>query len=356
MKQLFIISLSLIFAFQVQAQQSGKKYAVKSGKIEYKLTGNTTGTKTVYFDDYGDKYYEQLKSVSITKIFGVTDRTEINKIAIINKSHFWTVNKIDGNNMEGELPYYTSSKSVFENMTEAEQKKFADDLLKSFGGKREGIEKILGYTCEKIGVMGSLLWIYKGITLKSETEVMGIVANETATSFEKNISIPASKFNAPSGVKFINMQQQQQAMFGDMNMDSYEEDDDYDEEDIVPVKYAFSDFKSVINNFNPDGYVRAMVMSQDGQHIALYTSGGFTNVVSVIATAMENAEDAGEFNDFETFRHNGKTMRYGDISEDDMDGKALIIPYEEHNMYIILMNSPGKDKNTLLDWADQLDF
>ena len=356
MKQLIIITISLLFAFQVQSQQSAMKYAVKSGKIEYKLTGNTTGTKTVYFDDYGEKYYEQLKSVSITKIFGVTDRTETNKITIINKSHFWTIDKINGSNIEGELPFYTSSRSAFENMTEAEQKKFADDLLKSFGGKREGSEKILSYTCEKISVMGSLSWIYEGIILKSETEVMGISANETATSFEKNISIPASKFNAPSGITFTNLQQQQQAMFGDMNMEMYEEDDDYDEEDIIPVDYTLVDFKSVINNFNPDGYARSMVMSQDGQHIALYTSGGFTNVVSVIATDMENAKDEGDFKSFETFKHNGKTMRYGDISEDDMDGKVLIIPYEEHNMYIILMNSPGKDKSTLLNWADQLDF
>ena len=118
MKQLFIIALSLIFAFQAQAQQAQKRYTVESGKIEYKLTGNTTGTKTVYFDDYGEKYYEQLKSVSVTKIFGVTDRTETNKITIINKSHFWTIDKENGNNMEGELPYYTSSRATFGNMTQ----------------------------------------------------------------------------------------------------------------------------------------------------------------------------------------------------------------------------------------------
>jgi len=361
MKQLLILTLGLLFAFQTQAQQAQKRYAVESGKIEYKYTGNTTGTKTVYFDDYGEKYYEQLKTVSVTKMFGVVDRTETNKITIINKSHFWTIDKKNDNNMEGELPYYNSSRAVYGDMTEAEQKRLADNLLASFGGKREGTEKILGYTCEKISVMGSFSWIYKGITLKSETNVMGVEVNETAISFEKNISIPASKFKAPAGVDFTNMQQQQQAMFGEMNMNMnmYEEEDDDDyEDDMVPVKYAFADFKSEVSHFNPDGYIRTMVMSQDGQHFALYTGGGYTNVVSVIATAMENAEDAGEneFNDFETFRHNGKTMRYGDITDEEMNGKALIIPYEEHDMYIILMSSPGQDKETLLDWADQLDF
>ena len=47
------------------------------------------------------------------------------------------------------------------------------------------------------------------------------------------------------------MQQQQQAMFGEMNMNMYEEEDEDDyEEDIVPVKYAFADFKSEVSHFN----------------------------------------------------------------------------------------------------------
>ena len=356
MKNLLAITLSLLLAFQLTAQQSAKKYAVKSGKVEYKLTGNTTGTKTVYFDDFGDKYYEHLKSVSETKMFGITDRTETDKVTIINKSHFWTIDKTNGDNMEGEIPYYNSSRGMFEDMTEEEQKKFSDDLLRSFGGKREGTEKILGYTCEKISVMGSYSWIYKGVTLKSETKVMGIVANETATSFEKGISISANKFEAPNGLTFTNVQQQQQGMYGEMDMEMYEEEDSY-EEDIAPVTYPFEDFKNKINAFNPEGYSLMMVRSEDGQHIALYTGGGFTNIISVIATAEDNMDFEGGMNEFETFTHQGKTLRYGDLDQDEeMSGKALVIPYKEHDMYIILMSAPGKDKNTLIKLADKLNF
>ena len=356
MKNLLTITLSLVLAFQLTAQQSAKKYAVKSGKIEYELTGNTTGTKTVFFDDYGDKYFEHLKSVSETKMFGVTDRTETDKITIINKSHFWTIDKINGENREGEVPYYNSSRSMFDDMTEEEQQKFSDELLRSFGGEREGTEKVLGYTCEKISVMGSRSWIYKGVTLKSETKVMGIVANETAINFEKDISISASKFNAPAGITFSNIQQQQQGMFGDIEMEMYEEEDG-DEEDIVPVTYSFEKFKNKINAFHPEGYSLMLVRSEDGQHIALYTKGGFANIITVIATAEENMEFEGEMNEFETFTHQGKTLRYGDLDQDEeMTGKALLIPYKEHDMYIILMSAPGKDKNTLIKIADKLNF
>lgn len=356
MKKLFVILTSLLFAFQVQAQQSAKRYAVKSGKIEYKLTGNTTGTKTVYFNNYGNKHYEHEKSVTVTKVFGISDRSETDKITIIDNDYFWTIDNIENKNYEGEMPYAKLGKQITADMTEAEQGKMADDILQSFGGQRLGTEKVLGFICEKMSLMGSTIWIYNGISLKTETKVMGIVANEEAVSFEEDIRIPDSRFVPPTGIDFTNVRQQQNPMFQGMNMEMYEEDD-YEEDDVVAVTYPFEDFKKEMNSFKPEGYTLMMVLSQDGQHIALFTR-GMTNVVSVMATSDKNMEDIDndEMNEFETFTHKGKTMRYGDLSNDDMDGKALIIPYKEHDMYIILMSVPGKDKNTLLEWADEFDF
>ena len=46
----------------MSAQDQLKKYAIKSGHIEYELTGSTTGTKTVWWDNYGDKLFEETKS------------------------------------------------------------------------------------------------------------------------------------------------------------------------------------------------------------------------------------------------------------------------------------------------------
>jgi hypothetical protein len=352
MKKLLMLTISLAVAFQVMAQQAAKTYAVKSGKIEYKLSGSTNGTKTIYFDNYGNKYFEHEKSVTETKIFGITDRSKTDKITIINNNHFWTIDHIDKKYYEGEMPYTGLAKQMAEGMTDAEIKELSNNILASFGGKQLGTEKILGYNCEKIEIMGSLIWVYKGISLKTKTDVMGVVVNENAVSFNENINISAGKFKAPPGIKFINIEAQKQSMYGNMNFEDYEEEE---EEDIVAVTYPFQDFKNEINTFNPEGYSRMMVMNQDGQHVAIYTK-GMSNVVSVMATAEENMEFEGDMSKFETFTHKGKTMHYGDLSEDDMDGKALVIPYQEHNMYIILMSTPGKDKNTLLKWADELDF
>ena len=76
-----------------------------------------------------------------------------------------------------------------------------------------------------------------------------------------------------------------------------------------------------------------------------------------MATSDENlVEEEEDFAQFESFRHDGKTMRFGDLTADGTVGKALIIPYEEHDMYILLLSAPGKSKEAMLDMADQLDF
>ena len=357
MKKYILLSLILCFAFQVKAQNQAKRFAIKSGRIVLDLSGSTTGTKTIYFDNYGDKFHEHEKSVTEVKMFGITDRTNIDKITIMNGEQFWTVDNIEDKNMQGKLPYYKSSHDMFADMSEAEQEKMADDMLKSLGGEKLGTEKVLGYNCEKVSVMGAKSWIYKGIVLKSEVNVMGIVSNEVAVEFEKNPSLSSQLFEAPSGKDFENLDELRQAAFGgmDMSMAMEEDEEDYDD-DMVPVSYPFDKFQKVINSFNPEGYVRAMVMQQDGQHIAMYMQ-GFGDILSVMATSDENLiEEEEDFAQFESFRHDGKTMHFGDLTADGTVGKALIIPFEEHDMYILLLAAPGKSKEVMLDMADELDF
>jgi len=353
MKNILVITLLIVFTIQLQAQNQAKKFSVRSGKIEMKLSGSTQGTKTIYFDDYGNKYYEHEKSITEVSILGVTDRTINNKITIYDGPNFWSIDNESHKNMKGKLPFYNEYQDVYGEMSLSEQEKYNKDILRSFGGEKVGTDKILGKTCDKISIMGAYTWLYKGISLKLETNVMGIIANEEAVTFKENISIPNSQFQAPQNLKYEDIDAQM-AMYN--GMDQYE-DDDSEDEDIIPIKYPFADFQKAMDEFKPEGYTRMMVMNQEGQYMALYTK-GLPNVISVMATSEKNMEgDADmELSGFETIQHGGKTLRYGDISEDDMDGKALIIPYKAHDMYIILLTSPGKDKASILKLADKLDF
>ena len=355
MKKILIIALVVGLALQLQAQSQAKRFTVKSGKIEMELTGSTKGSKTIYFDDYGNKYYELEESVTEVKIFGVTDRSINHKLSIYKDHNFWSIDYESHKNATGELPFYNEYQDVYGDMSSSEQKKYNEEILRSFGGEKVGTEKILGKTCDKISIMGAYTWLYKGISLKLESNVMGIITNEEAVAFQENISIPDSRFQAPGNLDYVNIDEQM-AMLG--GMEQYDDEDYSDEEeDIVPIKYPFADFQKAMNAFNPKGYTRMMVMNQDGQYMAMFTK-GFANIISVMATAQENMEEDPDedLQNFETFSHGGKTLRYGDIAEDDMDGKALIIPYKEHDMYIVLLTAPGKDKASLLKLADELDF
>jgi len=356
MKKLLLLALLLVLINFVQAQNKAQRYAIKSGKLVLELSGSTIGTKTIYFDHYGDKYYEEEKSVTEVRMFGIIDKTETHKTMIMNQGKFWVIDHLEGKHINGDLPYYQSSHAYVEGMTKAEQEKMANEVLKSMGGERLGQEDVQGYSCDKIRVMGALSWIYKGIVLKSEANVMGIVSNEEAVEFEENARIASSKFDPPTDLNFVDVQAQQQAAFGQMDMSLNMDEEDYEEEDIIAVSYPFDKFQQVINSFDPAGYTKTMVMQQDGQHIALFMQ-GFGNVISVMASSDKNlVEEEEDFSQFESFRHDGKTLHYGDLTEEDMSGKALIVPYPEHDMYIIFLTVPGSSKETMLQWADELDF
>jgi len=350
MKIYTLILLSLLISIQGQTQDKVKKFTVKSGKIIYQYTGVNSGTKTIYFDDYGEKYYEHEKFVNETSIFGQTSRTETNHLTIMVNDQFWNIDYINKNYTRGTLAFYKETHEMYADKTDAEIQQMNEDIIASFGGEKLGQEKILGRTCDKIKLMGSVIWVYKGITLKLNTNVMGITAGEIATSFDENIQINSSRFQAPQDIQYTNVDQQS---------DMFNQDESYDDtdENLYPVSYPYEQFKKAIQDFNPEGYTRMMMTQDQGQYAAIY-SRGFTNMISVMAMSEENIKQIPkeELKDFKNFSHEGKTLRYGSLKDDDMNSKALLIPYKEHQMYIMIISAPGKDKETMTKWAHQLKF
>lgn len=352
MKKLFLVSLIFFLMIQIHAQNNqAKKFGVKSGKINMKLDGNAKGTKIIFFDDYGDKYYEEEKSVTEITMFGVTDKSETNTVLIMNKDRYWKMDKITGENYTGTLTAYQMGKDYAEGLSEAEQKQLVDNIINGLGGQRLGEEDVLGYNCEKINVMGINMWLYKGIPLKTDGNLMGVLTREIATDFEENISIPAGKFEAPTGIEFNEMDMSE----GYGKRDMYQDELEDAVADLHPIEYPYEKFTQVINEFNPKGYVRAMVMNQDGQYMAIYNH-GFTDMIMVIATSSKNVDDSDENMSFETFSYKGKTLKYGEMNSEGMTGKGLLVPFDEHDMHVMLMSMPGKNKDTLLEYLDELNF
>ncbi|MDD2635339.1 MAG: hypothetical protein PHW82_07555 [Bacteroidales bacterium] len=227
-KQL-IVGILLVTAVSLNAQVTRNMYGFKSGHVEYELTGTTTGTKSLWWDDYGAKSRTETNAVTVVKVFGMKNETKTNTVSVINGETYWSVNLDDKTGQEGSLTYMLGYTEV-DDMTKAEKEQFANQMIDSLGGERLGTEKVLGCDCEIISMIGTKAWNCEGVVLKMEAEALGIVANETAISFEKNINISASKFEKIPGITYSNndenMKMMQQLLEGEYE-DEYE--DEYDE-------------------------------------------------------------------------------------------------------------------------------
>lgn len=197
-----IISLILLFSSSVSfAQSTISIYQIKSGYVAYELTGNTTGTKKLWWDDYGIKTRTEIQSTSTTKIMGMKQVNHTNSVEIKNGNTLWVIDKekMTGQetSLEGLVDY-----SEFEKMSEREKEAFAEALLDSLGGEKLAPEMFLGCMCDVITLWGAKVWTCQSVPLKTETNVMGIKANETATEFKKDIAVSAAKFEKMPGVTY----------------------------------------------------------------------------------------------------------------------------------------------------------
>ncbi|WP_282015062.1 hypothetical protein [Marinifilum flexuosum] len=357
MKYLILVATFLIVVHATIAQQKVQKYAVKSGHVEYKLTGSTTGIKYIWWDNYGAQSYTETKSVSITKVFGIKSETKEHIISIIKEGQFWSVNLEENNGQTGKIPNYQQMFGLDE-MSEEEKKQFGKDILEGLGGEILGTEKVLDYECEIVELMGAKVWIYNGINLKSEAKILGIENNEIAIKFEKNISISSSKFSPPANINYQDISEQQQAMYGGMsdmqsmfNMgDKYEDDVDVK---LYPVNYPFQQFSNKINAFKYKGYRKLVSLNEDGTYSAMFMK-GLTGSLAVAATSMKNG-DPSEHGNFETFTYKGKNCMLGKL-EDDESSNTAVLEIPQYKTYIIIGCSPSVGKDEMIRILDHLAF
>jgi len=209
-----------------------KRYEVKSGIIQYKITingkvmGSTitgSGTESLYFKDWGnlELVEEQSEQTSSMKFFGKR-KTET------TKTH--TMVKLD-NGESYHANFDTKQIFLRRDMAMEMTKAFAGgdvnktgmEMLEGMGGKMIGSENFLGYNCEVWDVLGAKQLMYKGAVLKLEMTTMGITTIKEATSAKFNVSVPDSNFKLPD----FPIQKEE----GFMDNEEYEEYED-DMEDI----------------------------------------------------------------------------------------------------------------------------
>ncbi len=188
MKKTWFVMMLLIAAVgMITAQEA--KYEIKSGIV--KKVSNVMGQKVesiLYFDDYG-----KMEAVETTVNVAGTEKNmrtldEGNSIASID---------LDAKTVQRmEKPDKLDN---FLTLTDEQKEKYKYQEL--------GEETFLHRPCKKVSLelteMGQTfqgtLWLWKGIPLKTETQVGGMTVVEEAVEVQENVEVPAEKFTVPEG-------------------------------------------------------------------------------------------------------------------------------------------------------------
>jgi len=192
--QIAVLILTLCIGTMLNAQD--KRYEVKSGVIEYTISGGgtmmgvkseVTGNARTVFKEWGD--VELQEQTAQTTVMGQ-----------IEQSHEMTKmmdQKVYVVDFEEKVIYeYTTQ--MLTNTQNKDLAKTGKEMLKSMGAKKIGEEKFMGYMCEIWEMMGVKIWLYKGIMLKSEGDIMGMKHTTTATKIELDTSVSDEDLELPN--------------------------------------------------------------------------------------------------------------------------------------------------------------
>lgn len=168
------------------------KYAIKSGIVQYKteMMGMEV-MQTLTFDDYGKKESTDVEM----EMMGV----KIHTVNLTKDGFIYNLDLVKKTGTKSPEVNIANASIDFENLTE--------EMVKEMELKKLGTEEFLGKTCEKMsidnkkmGMKGTFL-VYKGIALKSETDLGSMKMKLIGEKFEENPSIPAEKFEVPADIK-----------------------------------------------------------------------------------------------------------------------------------------------------------
>ncbi len=172
-----------------------KIFGIKSGIIEYEITGSQTGTKKLYFDDWGRKQAEFTNST--IKVGKYTKHSNLLKIT--NGDLQYIINLENNTGTKRENP-------VIEKMIELKNQinygDFGEQLLLVDGGFESGSKMIAGKKSKvyEFKKQNTKKWIWNWLMLKSETKRGSIKITVMVKSIKDNISVPDSVFNLPGNV------------------------------------------------------------------------------------------------------------------------------------------------------------
>ncbi len=193
-----ILAGLLLLIYSVSAQtKEFKRYSMKSGIVKYEISGMQNGTAEMYFDDFGMK--EATYEKAVIEMYGIKQQSE----SVNYLQGYWQYN-IDKLTNSATKTKNTILESIVENSEDGDLVVIGKEMFISMGGKLIGEEDVIGKLCEiwELESLGTKVWVWENIPLRTETNMMGISIIRIATSVEENADVAASKLEIPTDIEF----------------------------------------------------------------------------------------------------------------------------------------------------------
>lgn len=212
----FLILLG--FAFTLSAQDAWnhkdylkngwKRYQEEKAIIKYEYKGSISGTETIYFDSWG--WREGKFSDKTISMFGM--QTKENKMDVVDGE---IQTGIDLNTNTGTRAINTYMAGLREGNSSKDLTDIGVEMLEAMGGKKTGTQTWLGRTCDvyEIESMQTTTLVWQGISMRTETNMMGMNIIIEATSIDLGATIPESKVTVPESAKIKDL--------GEINIGGY---------------------------------------------------------------------------------------------------------------------------------------
>ncbi len=365
MKTKLLAAILISIVFSASAQEKGKYIFTKSGHIEYSLTGSAVGKKSVWYDDYGIKMSTLTESTSTISMLGITQTTEVKELEIRDGNMLWKINLLDKTGTKTTIDYAVNAgKALTDKKSDAELHEMERQTVLDWNGTIEGYENILGKKCLVFTLGTTKFWQYKGYPLKSVISMLGLTNNETAVSFDENITVPASKFAVPAGVSITAGVNPLDGEMGGLlntieeysgNPEEQEQDNDYEEP--LHANLSYDDYLRAVNNIKILGFKRTASEQSTGSYMTLFRLNEIFGGISIMNTELYDRAEEGENVEVQkTYTVNGKAAKYALTHEGDTEMHVVFVKYPVRKMTLMIHSERSIPLSTLEEIVRQLNF
>ncbi len=171
--------------------KNAKKYAMKSGMIEYDISGDATGLEKLVFDNYG---WSSLRKLTMDfELYGITSRQSIHEV---NDGDFAYRLKAEDSTMNKRVDLKWSSIASYK-----DPEQLSEAILFSLGGSYSSDSTLNDKKCQVWTFENKSLqemWIWNGLVIKRKTKLGDKIVVSTAKKITIDLEVDPAQFEIPT--------------------------------------------------------------------------------------------------------------------------------------------------------------